>query len=220
MELRKLNPWTGATNNLHLKERKVKQNNSIQTNISSKFHKTKDQLIFLPEFDNKSETKPNHKKRKKARTMWSRWACVMKRKFCCTALVGHLPISKAVFNSGKITQVSWPPIESPSTEYPSKSMLLRWTSALAFLYSSSSIARPIAVKKPEPPPPPPAFTAAFSLRAWIGGWWVMVGGNWRNWWKLSKFEVEGFSDIIWFVCFERERYCESKLEVWKWLLTI
>lgn len=64
--------------------------------------------------------------------------------------MGHLPISKAHLNSGIIKQVSWPPMEIPSIEYPSKSTPLRVTEARAFLYSSSSsIARPIADKKPE-----------------------------------------------------------------------
>lgn len=41
-------------------------------------------------------------------------------------------------------------MEIPSIEYPSKSTPLRVTEARAFLYSSSSsIARPIADKKPE-----------------------------------------------------------------------
>uniref|UniRef100_A0A2P2J9G1 Uncharacterized protein MANES_13G064700 n=1 Tax=Rhizophora mucronata TaxID=61149 RepID=A0A2P2J9G1_RHIMU len=56
-------------------------------------------------------------------------------------------MSKAHFSSGIITQVSCPPMESPSIEYPSKSTHLRLTAARALLYSSSSsIARLIAEK--------------------------------------------------------------------------
>lgn len=81
--------------------------------------------------------------------MWSRWAWVINKKFWLTALEGHLPISKAALSWGTITQVSWPPIDTPSIEYPSKSTPFLWTSALALLYSSSSsIALPIVDKIP------------------------------------------------------------------------
>lgn len=52
-------------------------------------------------------------------TMWSMWAWEMKRKSCAMARCGHRPISKASFSDGKMTQVSWPAMDNPSTGYPS-----------------------------------------------------------------------------------------------------
>lgn len=110
------------------------------------------------------DAKPNHRHSSKAcklmlgiqktektkveeHTMWSRWAWVIKTKFCWMAREGQRPISKAHFNSGTITQVSFPPTETPSIVYPSKSTPFRRTCALAFRYSSSSlIAWPIVDK--------------------------------------------------------------------------
>lgn len=77
-------------------------------------------------------------------------------------------MSNTAFNSGTITQVSWPPSETPSTEYPSKPSPLRLTSARAFLYSSSSIARPIADRNP-------VLFRAFRGPVWVIFTWVSFG---------------------------------------------
>lgn len=47
------------------------------------------------------------------------WACEMKRKSWAIARCGHRPISNDNLRDGKMTQVSWPPIDKPSTGYPS-----------------------------------------------------------------------------------------------------
>lgn len=52
-------------------------------------------------------------------TMWSIWPWEMKRKSWEMARWGHLPMSKAILSVGKITHVSCPPIDNPSTGYPS-----------------------------------------------------------------------------------------------------
>lgn len=54
-------------------------------------------------------------------TIWSMWPWEMNRYSCETARCGHRPMSKAILSVGKITQVSCPPIDSPSTGYPSTS---------------------------------------------------------------------------------------------------
>lgn len=51
--------------------------------------------------------------------MWSMCAWEMNRKSCATARCGHRPISKASFSDGKMTQVSCPAMDNPSTGYPS-----------------------------------------------------------------------------------------------------
>lgn len=43
----------------------------------------------------------------------------MKRKSWAIARCGHRPISNDNFRDGNIIQVSWPPMDKPSTGYPS-----------------------------------------------------------------------------------------------------
>jgi hypothetical protein len=71
----------------------------------------------------KYKTSSFHKKRKRMRssvlTIWSIWPWDIKRKSWEMARWGHRPISNANFKVGKMMHVSWPPIEIPSTWYPS-----------------------------------------------------------------------------------------------------
>ncbi|RRT69683.1 hypothetical protein B296_00037138 [Ensete ventricosum] len=54
--------------------------------------------------------------------MWSIWPWLMNRKSWEIARCGHLPMSNAILSEGNMTQVSCPPIDSPSTGYPSTSI--------------------------------------------------------------------------------------------------
>lgn len=113
--------------------------------------------------------------------MWSRWAWVINKKFWWIAREGHLPISKADLSWGTIIQVSWPPIETPSMEYPSKFTPFLCTSALALLYSSSSpIALPIADNIPEEEEP---FAALKEVQQpLLPPWPLLFISNEKLWW--------------------------------------
>lgn len=131
--------------------------------------------------------------------MWSRWAWVMNKKFCWTALGGHLPMSKAHFSWGTTTQVSWPPTDIPSNEYPSTSIPFRFTSARAFRYSSSSITLSIADKNPPATGEGPLTAAGgeIPVSVWKERVWVCLrrldcSGFFKKRWNVGKdgaFEV-------------------------------